>query len=167
MSELPRRKNIRLKDYDYSQSGYYFVTICTHERLNLLSNIVGGGFHAAPQIELTEIGKEIVKSVEYLDNHIPNVGINNYVVMPNHVHLIITLDQLQEGGHGSPPLHKIVGQFKSYTNKIYNELNKAKNLILWQRNYYDHIIRNDREYHEIYEYIENNPIKWELDEYYK
>ncbi len=66
--------------------------------------------------------------------------------MLNHIHLIIILQGSQMGGYGNPPLHKIVGQLKSYTNKKYNDINKTKNLILWQRNYYDHIIRNEKEY---------------------
>ncbi|MFZ5966962.1 MAG: transposase [Bacillota bacterium] len=167
MGNLPQRKQIRLKDYDYSQAGYYFITICTYDRGHLLSNIVGDGFHAVPQTELTTIGKEIVKTIEYFDNHYPHVKIDKYVIMPNHIHLIVILKQLHSGGHGNPPLPKIVGQFKSYTNKRYNDLNKSKKLILWQRNYYEHIIRNEAEYQEILEYIETNPLKWELDKYYR
>lgn len=166
MSELPHRKNTRLKNYDYSQAGYYFVTICTHNKEHLLSNIVGGGFHAAPQTELTDIGKEIIKSIEYINDKIPNVTIDKFVLMPNHIHFILIIDQVQEGGHGNPPLHKIIGQFKSYTNKMYNDLNQTKELILWHRNYYDHVIRNNTEYQKIYEYIETNPLKWELDKYF-
>ena len=86
--------------------------------------------------------------------------------MPNHIHFIIILKNSQLGGRGNPPLHRIVGQFKSYTNKIYNDLNKTKKLILWQRNYYEHIIRNEREYQEIFEYIQINPLKWKEDKYY-
>ena len=96
------RKSIRFKDYDYSQAGYYFVTVCTKERRKLLSNIVGGGFYAAPDIELTIIGKEIIKTIDFIDNQHPNVFFDKYIIMPNHIHLIIIL-----GGHGNPPLHNI------------------------------------------------------------
>ncbi|MDD4568861.1 MAG: transposase [Tepidanaerobacteraceae bacterium] len=75
--------------------------------------------------------------------------------MPNHIHFVVQLT----GRHGDLPLHKLVGQFKSYTTKLYSG-------ILWQRNYYDHIIRNQQEYEKIYEYIETNPLKWEKDKYY-
>ena len=63
------------------------------------------------------------------------------------------------GGHGNPPLHTIIGQLKSYTNKKYNDMNKTRNILLWQRNYYEHVIRNQQEYEKIYKYIETNPIK--------
>ena len=166
MSNLPRRKNIRLKDYDYSQSGFYFITICTKNREMLLSNVVGGGFHAAPDVQLTLVGQEIVKSIEFIDKHYSNVLIDKYIIMPNHIHLIIILQGSKMGEVGNPALYKVVGQLKSYTNKRYNEINKMQNLGLWQRNYYEHIIRNEQEYREIWEYIEENPLKWEEDQYY-
>lgn len=166
MDKLPRRKNIRLKNYDYSQAGYYFITICTKDRRKLLSKIVGGGFHPAPNTELSLIGREIVKTIDFIDNQYSDVFIDKYIIMPNHIHLIIILQGSQLGGHGNLPLHKIVGQLKSYTNKKYNYINKTENLILWQRNYYDHIIRNEKEYQEIWKYIEINPLKWEEDKYY-
>lgn len=166
MDQLPKRKDIRLKNYDYSQAGYYFITICTKDRCKLLSDIVGCGFHAAPKVDLSPIGNEIMKSIDFISNQAPFVKVDKYIIMPNHIHLIIILQPQKPGGHGNPPLPKIVGQLKSYTNKRYNELNKTKDLILWQRNYYEHIIRSQQEYEEIYEYIEMNPIKWEEDKYY-
>ncbi|MTI80236.1 MAG: transposase [Firmicutes bacterium] len=165
MDNLPQRKKIRLKGFDYSQAGYYFVTICTHNRRKLLSNIVGGGFHAAPQAKLTLIGKEIVKTLEHINDY-PNVKIDQYVIMPNHIHFIVILQSFRPGGRGNPPLHKVVGQLKSYTNKMYNEINRSKNLLLWQRNYYDRIIRDERELQDIREYIETNPLKWHEDKYF-
>jgi REP element-mobilizing transposase RayT len=111
MQDLPQRKQLRIKDYDYSQAGYYFVTICTHNRQNLL-----GTFH---------------------------------------IHFVAQLT----GRHGDLPLHRLVGQFKSYTTKLYND-------VLWQRNYYEHIIRNQQEYEKIYDYIKHNPAKWQEDKYY-
>ena len=85
--------------------------------------------------------------------------------MPNHFHAIIIL-QGGPGGVGTPPLPKIIGQLKSFTNRKYNEINKKKGLILWQRSYYDRIIRNEEEYKEIWSYIDTNPSKWEEDKYY-
>lgn len=91
MDKIPGRKNIRLKDYDYSQAGYYFTTICTKDKQKTLSNIVGGGFHAAPNVELTLIGEEIVKTIDFIENQNPNILFDKYVIMPNHVHAIIIL----------------------------------------------------------------------------
>jgi REP element-mobilizing transposase RayT len=180
-NNLPQRKNIRLRDYDYSSPGYYFITVCTNNKQHLLSRIVdaglhiksdnltetvGGGFHAGPQIKLTPIGKKVAETIDYINCNYPNVEIDKYVIMPNHVHLIIILKQSLSGGRGNPPLHKIIGQFKSYTNKIFNELNRSTNEKLWQRNYYEHIIRNQQEYDQILEYIDTNPQKWYEDQYY-
>jgi putative transposase len=166
MNKIPRRKNIRLKDYDYAQEGYYFVTICTKDRQKLLSNIVRGGLHAAPDVELTVIGKEIIKTINFIENKNSNVIFDKYTIMPNHVHLIMVLLNSQLGRDGTLPLHKIIGQLKSYTNKKYNDIKKTKNLILWQRNYYEHIIRNECEYLETWTYVDTNPAKWEEDKYF-
>ncbi len=166
MNKLPKRKQLRLKNYNYLQPGYYFITICTHKRRKLLSNIEDGdGSFETPKLKLTPLGKEIVKTLEYIDNHYPNVTIDKYVLMPNHIHLIVILQQPQPGSKNLS-LHKVIGQFKSYTNKIYNELNGTKNLILWQRNYYERVIRGEEEYLKLCEYIQNNPIKWQEDEYF-
>jgi REP element-mobilizing transposase RayT len=166
-----------LKSYDYTQAGYYFVTICTegkkhtlgevasgmefHEQ-QLSSQYVGGGFHAAPQTRLSLIGEEVQKSILKIPEIYDSVEIDQYVIMPNHIHLIVIL----EGGHGNPPLHDIIGRMKSFTTKRYNQLNNTDYVALWQRNYYEHVIRNDKELQEIRQYIVNNPAKWELDKYY-
>ena len=167
MPELPKRKQIRLKDYDYSQNGYYFITICTQGRKCVLCEIVGAGFHArlfpnfhaTPNVELKHIGKEIQNTIQYINDNYNYVKIDNYIIMPNHIHLIIILQNPQMGGHGNPPLQNVVGQLKSFTTKKYNN-------VLWQRGYYEHIIRNEQEYLKICEYIENNPQKWEEDKYW-
>ena len=157
MINLPKRKPTRLKDYDYSQNGAYFVTICTKGRKHLLSKIVGEGFHALPQNILTPIGIEIEKSIHYINNNYINVTIDKYVIMPNHIHLIVILDN--SGGHGNPPLQNIIGQLKSYTT---NKLGDT----LWQRSYHDHIIRSEKDYREIWEYIDTNVLRWEDDCFY-
>lgn len=143
MDKKPRRKNLRLRYFDYSQAGYYFVTICTKDKQKLLSSIVKGGSFDAATIELTLIGKEIVKTIDFIENQSVNILFDKYVIMPNHLHAIIIL-QGEPGGDGTPPLQKIIGQLKSFTNKRYNEINRTKSLILWQRSYYDHIIETKR-----------------------
>lgn len=165
MDKQPKRKNLRLKNFDYSQAGYYFITICTKDKQKLLSNIAEGGSFDAPTIELTLIGKEIVKTIDFIENQDANILFDKYVIMPNHLHAIIIL-QGEPGGRGSPPLQKIIEQMKSFTNKRYNEINRTRGLILWQRSYYDHIIRNEKVYKEIWSYIDTNPSKWEEDKYH-
>lgn len=158
MNELPRRKNIRLKDYDYSQNGYYFVTICTHEKKCVLWGPNVGAPIGRP--ELSEIGNIIENAIKNIPAIYKNVLIDNYVIMPNHIHMIIVL-QDSEGGRAmhAPTISTIINQFKGYVTKQIGQS-------IWQKSFHDHIIRNDKEYHEIYEYIENNPLKWELDKYY-
>lgn len=164
-SDFPRRKDIRLKHYDYSQTGYYFVTICTEEKKHLLCDIVesvGVGFHADPKIRLTSIGEAIEESLNKLSEIFNGIQIDEYIIMPNHIHFIVIL----EGGNGNPPLQDVVGRMKSFTTNQYNKLKGTKYLTLWQRNYYEHVIRNNKELLEIREYIVNNPVKWKLDKYY-
>ena len=155
--ELPVRKPTRLKGYDYAQCGAYFVTICTHNRKCILSNIVGEGLRALPKNILKPIGEEIEKTIQFIDNKYKNVDIDKYVIMPNHIHLIVILNDT--GGDGTPPLQDIIGQLKSYTTNKYGD-------VLWQRSYHDHIIRGEKDYKKIWEYIDTNVIKWEDDCFY-
>ncbi len=156
--ELPKRKRTRLKEYNYSSPGAYFVTICVKNRKGLLSEIiVGEGLCALPQNRLTLIGKETEKCINFINDNYANVKIDKYVIMPNHIHLIVILDDA--GGRGSPPLHTVIGRLKSYTTNKYGNT-------LWQRSYHDHIIRDEEEYLKIWEYIDTNAIKWENDCFY-
>ena len=86
---LPQRKPTRLKNYDYSQNGYYFITICTKDKRKILCDIVGEGLCALPTVELTDIGKIVNQSIEYINNEYEGILIDKYVIMPNHVHLIL------------------------------------------------------------------------------
>ncbi len=159
---LPNRKNIRLKNYDYSLNGAYFVTICTHNRKCILSEIVGEGFQALPQIKLSEIGKQIEKSIHF--THEKYDCIDKYVIMPNHVHIIVKFYETDR--HGNLSLQDIIGRLKSYTTSKYNEINNTQYEKLWQRSFYEHIIRNEKKYQNICEYIETNPQKWKDDSLY-
>ena len=156
-ADRPERKPTRLQTYDYSAAGHYFITICTAECKEILSSIrfVGEGLCALPQTVLTDIGKAVEDSIKFTDNKYQNAKIDKYVIMPNHLHMIIQLT----GGHGSPPLRNVIGLMKSYTTKVYG----AK---LWQRSYYDHVIRNEQDYRRICKYIDDNPAKWAEDKYY-
>ena len=158
--DLPKRKPTRLKEYDYSTPGAYFITVCVKDKKELLSkisNVVGEGLCALPKNELTPIGKEVEKSIQYINNNYTGIKIDKYVIMPNHIHLIVILDD--EGGHGNPPLQSVIGQLKSYTTNKFSDT-------LWQRSYHDHIIRGEKDYRKIWEYIDTNVIKWENDCFY-
>jgi len=155
---LPKRKPTRLKDYDYSSNGAYFITICTHNKQKILCNIVGEGLCALPSIQLTAIGETVKSSIEYINEKYDNISVDKFVIMPNHIHLIITK---QTGGHGDPPLqvYDIIGRFKSFTD------NKCSGT-LWQRSFHDHIIRDEDDYLKIWNYIDTNPQKWHEDCFY-
>ncbi len=141
---LPQRKEIRLKYYDYSLEGYYFITICTKNRECNLSKIIPGVCRGGvpPPPENTKIGNEIIKSFNFIINKYKCIEINDYVIMLNHIHLIIE----KTGGGGTPPLHRIIQEIKSFTTKRYNQMNNVQGIKLWQRNYYEHVIRNEKEY---------------------
>ena len=156
--ELPKRKPTRLKNYDYSQNGYYFVTICTHKKQKILCDIVGEGLCALPQIKLTTIGNIVKESIKYIEKSYNNITIEKYIIMPNHIHIIVAQ---QSGGHGDPPLqvYDIIGRFKSFTDSKYDGT-------LWQRSFHDHIIRGEKDYLKIWNYIDTNPQKWNEDCFY-
>ncbi|MBP3337116.1 MAG: transposase [Clostridia bacterium] len=155
---LPKRKPTQLKGYDYSQNGAYFITICTHNKEHILSKIVGEGLCALPKNTLTPIGTETEKAILYINENYIGVKVDKYVIMPNHIHLIIIITN-NSGGHRGPPLQSIIGQLKSYSTNKYGN-------ILWQRSFHDHIIRSENDYQKIWKYIDTNVIRWKNDCFY-
>jgi REP element-mobilizing transposase RayT len=160
------RHSIRLKEYDYSKEGYYFITICTKDRQNIFGQFQNG------KIILNEFG-EIVKTTWFdLPNHNSNVELDYYCIMPNHFHGIIIINDYMVIGAGSKPapnkqtLSEFVRQLKTFSSKRINEIRQLQGVPVWQRNYYEHIIRNEKELYEIRKYIEYNPIGWMEDEYF-
>lgn len=164
--ELPNRKKLRLQNYDYSRNGCYFVTVCTHERQNLFGVIQNG------KIQLNEIGEIVDFTWNDLINH-NRIKSDQYVIMPNHVHGIIEICDYSAETTKHHAIPEIVRQFKSFSTKRINELLRRNGYepfatgAMWQKSYYEHIIRDDRDYYETAKYIENNPLKWELDKYYQ
>jgi putative transposase len=170
--DLPKRKNIRLKEYDYSKNGAYFITICTHNRQYLFGEIVGAIHESpdnTPKIELNQNGVILQSIIENLHIRYLNIQIDKYIIMPNHVHLIVALNDdraIRESPlQGRSLISKMVGYLKMNSSKQIRLLNQNVNDV-WQRSYHDHIIRNEQEYQTIWEYIDTNPLKWELDRYY-
>jgi REP element-mobilizing transposase RayT len=171
------RRSIRLKEYDYAQPGGYFVTVVTYQRDLLFGEIVN------EEMQLNKFGCIADECWRGIPGHFPNVELGAYVVMPNHVHGIIVInDRADENGlatnsspvvgarHASPlpcgvkphSLGAIVGSFKSaVTKRIGRELSATG---IWQRNYYEHVIRNDKDWDRIHRYIECNPSLWAEDE---
>ena len=201
--QIHHRRSIRLKGYDYSRAGAYFVTICVHQRECLLGNIVNG------EMQLSRFGKIISYAWLDLPKHYPHVILDEFCIMPNHVHFVVvliddgrdgssrlsqvSLPARRDGSHGlnrtssltNTPLNKtslpaqethpydhpyarhpvseVIRAFKSFSAKRINDLRKTTYSPFWQKNYYEHIIRNDREWNAIVWYILNNPLHWQLD----
>ncbi len=166
--ELKSRKNIRLKEYDYNSAGSYFITFCVNEKKNLLSKIRVGAIHESPTVELTEYGQQVENVIKTVDERF-GVKTDEYVIMPNHVHIIISIKE-ERAIHESPlrgsrsVISKIVGYIKMNSSKMIHNINPE--IKVWQRSYYDHIIRNESDFIEKHNYIITNPSKWMDDEYY-
>ena len=167
--EYKQRKNIRLEEYDYNSAGSYFITFCVQDRKKILSQIHVGALHEAPEIELTQYGKIVKDVIETVEKRF-GVTVDRYVVMPNHVHIIITVNECEERAIHESPLRgrsvisKVVGYIKMNSSKKIHNINPEINI--WQRSYYDHIIRNEDDLFEKQNYIINNPAKWVEDEYF-
>ena len=168
-----RRRSLRLKGYDYSQTGAYFITLCTHNRECLFGDIIVGAGSKPAHMALNECG-EIVKRIwNDLPNHIVGIELNDFGIMPNHIHGIITIvgmgvkrAGLEPAPTGQLGLSEIVRQLKTFSARRINENRGTPGVPVWQRNYYEHIIRNERSYADITSYIENNPVLWETDRMY-
>ncbi len=160
--DLPKRKPTRLRDCDYSADGYYFITICTKDRQNILSDIVGEG---SPLPQLTIYGKIAEKYILNINKKYPHINTEKFVIMPNHIHIIFSVNN---GGRGnpSPTIVNAVGWLKYSITKQINQIYGSVGNKIFQRSFHDHIIRGEKDYLEIWEYIENNPQKWEEDKFY-
>ena len=154
----PRRRKLRLPKYDYTQAGAYYVTICSYKKRCIFGEVV------ARQMILNRYGKIVQTAWMEIDHHFPTVKTDQFVVMPNHIHGIIILnpDSLECECEG-PSLGTVVGSFKSATTRYINKLQGATKAIIWQRNYYEHIIRNEQSMDEIRQYIAHNPRNWDRD----
>ncbi len=168
------RRSIRLRGYDYSQPGAYFVTICTYQKECLLGDVRAG------EMALSPYGRIVQRAWDDLPNHYPHVELDAWVIMPNHVHGIIVLGSDAAGACGvqvglSPApaafpssrrhgLSEIMRALKSFSARRINRLRRSPGTSFWQRGFYDHIIRHDREMDAIRQYIADNPLKWEFDQ---
>jgi len=162
--ELPVRKHPRLKNYDYSNNGCYHVTICTNNNEHILSN-VGRGL-APAGVALTSIGKIAEEQLFDLQKRFPCVNVDKYVIMPTHIHAIIIINDDSAGASPRPTLMDIVCAFKSLSTRICNRQDNIQGRKLWQTSFYETIIRNEKAYHEIWQYIYENPAKWAEDRYF-
>ena len=180
-----RRKSIRLQGYDYSQAGLYFITVCTHNRVPLFGEIVDG------VMALNAAGQIVEKCWCAIPEHFPQVTVDEFVVMPNHVHGIITIGENNVGANDvrannvrandylPQPSNEIPRSLQHGTSRTIGSMVRGFKIgvtrwfrantdihKVWQRNYYEHIIRNEDSYLKIADYIQTNPQRWEIDTYY-
>ena len=161
-NSLPKRKHPRLDHYDYSTAGAYFITICTQNRQCLLSRIVGRGL-APAEIQYTAYGQIAQKQLLLLEQRYPSLKIDQYVIMPNHIHAILLLEEAA-GASPRPTIMDIICAYKSLTTRQCKKVLPIDKL--FQSSFYEHVIRGPEDYNEIAEYIVNNPKQWELDKLY-
>ena len=193
-NNLPDRKGTRLRDFDYGGHGTYFITVCTEGRRHILSEILPGDDAAmqcnpnefvgddvldVPQVKLLKCGEIAEKYIKQLNDFYDDISVEHYVIMPNHIHMILfvnniepILNNLAIGENGSsrtstPTRHVqhatvpgFISTFKRFCNKEYGEN-------VWQRSFYDHIIRNQHDYDQIVKYIYENPMRWRFDRLYR
>lgn len=164
MDALAKRKATRLKYYDYSKVGVYFVTVCTEDRRNILGSIVGEGL---PLPRLSEYGRIVDDIIKELPLKYNVVSVDYYVIMPNHIHLMVAISRGDGRGNPSPTLSTVIGWLKYNATKRINEISRSTGQKVFQRSFYDHVIRNRRDYEEIAKYIHDNPIRWKFDELYR
>ena len=144
-SPFPKRKNPRMSHYDYTQPGYYFITICTKDKKCIFG---------APCC-LNPYGQAAKWGLDEIEKHTKGIKVDKYVVMPNHIHAILVLTD------NTADLSVVVGQYKSAVTRRIHE--KEQNIKVWQASYHDHVIRNEQDYLKIWNYIDTNPIRWEKD----
>jgi len=171
-SDSHPKKSLRLKEYDYSRLGAYFITICTYEKECIFGKVEN------EYMLLNQFGKIVLEFWNNLPERYANIKLDSFVIMPNHVHGIIKIIDTVGAIHELPLqtantnqktkrrrmlIPKVVGYFKMNSAKQINTIRNSTDIPVWQRNYYEHIIRNENKLNKIREYIHNNPLKWHLD----
>ena len=154
MNTLPKRKPIRIKDYDYSTPGAYFVTICTANREKNFWTSVGAATCRPQEISLSSVGKTVEQGILQIPDRYKNVLVDKYCIMPDHIHLILRIECSETGRQiAAPTIPMVVGHMKRWVSM---QIGRC----VWQKSFYEHAIRNRQDYEETWEYIEKNPLKY-------
>ena len=164
MNELPKRKHIRIEDYDYSTPGAYFITVCTVNREKIFWSDRRGELCSPANVPLSDIGMIVDNEIKKLNSVYDAVRVDKYCIMPDHIHFILSIDTDENGRtcRGelrspacAPTISRVMKQFKG-------SITKQVGRPIWQKSFYDHGIRNQQDNDEIWAYIENNPLKYAL-----
>ena len=148
---FPKRKNPRLKQYDYATENYYFVTICTGEKKCIFGSLNN----------MNIFGKFAEEGLLLIETHFPTVKVDKFIIMPNHVHLLLQIHAEEFGRPVAAPTISVV------VNKLKGAVSRQVGFTVWQKGFYDHVVRAEQDYREIWHYIENNPYKWKEDRFYQ
>lgn len=156
--EYPKRKNLRIESFDYSSAGAYFVTVCTANRENLFwdnvkisCNSVGADSIRPQDVPLSPIGSLAEDAISQISEHYEHISVDNYCIMPDHVHILLRITPTTSGV--SVELSTVIASLKRWVSR---QVGRP----IWQKSYYDHVIRGQRDYNEIWQYIEENPLKY-------
>ena len=173
-TELPDRKGNRLKGYDHSAQGAYFITVCTRGRAHILSCIHGPSPDAVgrdalipPQVELTPVGSCLEHAILQTEIAYPNVTVDRYVIMPNHFHLLLTVHSPTAPNGSDGGMRASRPTIPLMVRAIKTNVSRQAGRSIWQDSFYDHIIRTETDYWAIVQYIDENPLKWVLDPLYQ
>lgn len=159
--DLPKRKPNRLPCFDYSTPGAYFVTICTVNREKMFWRRVGADIIRPESVPLSSVGRIVEQGIQNIHTHYDSVLVDKYCIMPDHVHLILLIQSNVDGRMiSAPTISTVVGSMKRWVSR---QVGQA----VWQKSFYDHGIRNQQDYLQIWEYIENNPARWKKDCFYE
>ena len=149
MNDLPKRKPLRIENYDYSTVGAYFITVCVNDRKPILWNV--GAATCRPN--LSKVGSVVETAILQIPEHYPVVSVDKYCVMPDHIHMIISINTDKIGRQiTAPTVSTVVGHMKRWVSMQIGHS-------IWQKSFIDRVIRNDKGYRAVWEYIDNNPIK--------
>ncbi len=150
---MQTRKNKRLKDFDYSSCGTYYITVCTKDKKRLFGNIVGAPI-GRPSCELSDCGNVVYEAINNIEKKYMGIRVDKYIIMPDHIHLLLTILPDESGRPmGAPTIPNVINQLKGYVSKKIG-------FPVWQKLYYDHVIRDQEDYETKWKYIENNPVSW-------
>ena len=162
MEQRPKRKPTRLPKFDYSSPGVYFLTLCTKERQCILGRVLDRPTEAdLPVLRLSPLGQLVSRQIQAMNDLYESVSVDHFVVMPNHVHLLLVV--LNEG-KASSAANATVPRFISTLKRFSNQ---QAGMDLWQRSYHDHVVRSERDYLRIWQYIDSNTEKWKTDCFYQ
>ena len=166
IEKLPQRKSPRLKGFDYHSEYAYFVTICTKGRKCLLSRIVGTGVLTCPSVELTQCGKIAQQILQEMNSFYENISVDAFVIMPNHIHLLVRIVSNENGQVRTPVPTTRVSSLSAFVSTFKRFCTRQCGESIWQTRFYDHIIRDEKDYQAHLRYIDENPLRWQLDDLY-